>query len=163
MFDNAMMLYAVVVVALAAMLMYSNFQSIRKGKEMHKQQKADQYEVLDVSKSWMILYVIMIVLILILLALGKQSWEVVMISIALLGILAMEVAGAFLRFKLYYNDKNFMFDTGLYRIKSIRTIQKQKKWININKKSEVVMFDGKRIIVPQAIGDRLEEILKNKK
>lgn len=163
MLDNAMTLYAIIVVVLAAFLMVTNVQSILKGRELHKQQKMEQFEVLDVSRPWLILCGVMIVLIVILLLLGKQSWEVILISIALLGILILEIAGAFLRFKVYYNDKNFMFDTGLYRIKSIRTIQKQKKWIDINKKSEIVMFDGKRIIVPRAIGVRLEEILKHKK
>ena len=157
--DNFIYIYAGLIILMAGFLAYNNFKIFKQARVLYKAQDLTKFKVIDVTRKWLLFYAVMFGFIVLLLLLGDQSMDVVIISIGLLIIVLAELGGTFIRFKLFYNEKNFIYETKIYRIKSVRTVNRTGKFM---KRSEVVMFDGTKIQMPKVFADKLEELSKKK-
>lgn len=157
--DNFIYIYAGLIMLMAGFLVFNNWKTMKKAREVYKEQNIKSYQVLDVTRKWLLFYAGMLVLVIVLLIFGEQSLEVMVISVGLIFIVVAELGGTLLRFKLFFNDKNFIYEGKVYRIKSIRKIQTTGK---ISKRTEVIMFDGTKIQMPKQFAMKLEELSKKK-
>lgn len=160
MLENINLMYAILIVGLAVFLMYTNVQSMLKAKKVYKEHDMKSFQVLDISKKWMLFYTVMLVMVVIMLVLGKSDMEMTVVAMGLIVIIIAELAGSTQRFRLFYNDKLFIYMGDVIRIKGVRGINQTKGWFA---KSEVVLFDGRKVIVPKPFGLKLTELTKTKK
>lgn len=157
--ENFMYVYAGLIVLMSGFLAYSNLKNVNEARKLYKEQDLSKFKVIDISRKWMLFYAFTFGVVVLMLVLVPQEIEVVVISIGLLIIILAELIGTYLRFKLFFNEKNFIYESKVYRIKSVRTMQTTGKWM---KRSEVIMFDGTRIQMPKLFAEKISGLAKKK-
>lgn len=153
-------IYVGLIMLMAAYLGYTNVKLIQKARALYKEVDIKKFELIDTSKKWMFYYALMFIAVVLMLLFGNQSGDVVLLSISLMLIVLSELGGTYLRFKFYYNDKSFIYEAKIYRLKSVRTVNRLGKFF---KKTEVVMFDGTKVQLPRMFGNKVDVLINKTK
>lgn len=136
---NFMYTYAVIIWLMAILVVVSDLKNIKKVLTLLKNTDLSSYKLYDYSKTQKIIFSSMLLLSSLSTFLGFDDLVYVIINAAIILICFVEVFACSIIMKMYYNDKNIIYEGEIYRIKKIKSIKKVKKH---GRNHEVTTFDG---------------------
>lgn len=153
------LVYALFLWILAVVLIASDFNLFKKNMQLKKEHDLSKYSVLDYKGKTIILYVVLMIFAVISFFLNN-SLDMKVINSAIFAMALCEAVTVLFNSKLYYNDKEIIYEGEFYRIKSLKSTIKTKRF---GKNFEVTTFDGKVLNVNQKVAELINTILEEKK
>lgn len=155
-----MYIYAAIMWVMTVFLAYSDYVIIKKILDMKKTTDLSDYEVYDYSKSQKIMFGVILVFALVTVIVTKVSIEYILINVAILVIAIVELIAGIMVMKLYYNTKSIIYEGELIKLKSIKSIEKVKRF---GKSCEIVTYDGNHYMINQRLADLIQSLIDQAK
>lgn len=153
------LLYALFLWVLAIVLIVGDVNLFKKNMNFKKEHDLSKYSIFDYKGKSLILYVVLMFFSILSFVLN-DSFDMKVINSAIFAMSLCESVTILFNSKLFYNEKEIIYEGDIYRIKSLKPAVKVKRF---GRSYEINTFDGKVITVNEKTASLINTLIEEKK